>query len=372
MNNEIILHGDVGGAFTAASVAAQLEGKGDVIVRVHSLGGSIIEGIAIANILKNHNGRKDFIIEGIAASMMTYIVAYAADSVRMAANGRYMIHRPALDGEGLRNADELRRDAAILDSFEADLVAAYRARTSASEETLSRWLDETTWFTATEAVAAGFVDSIFQPMRAVARVDLSVFQNAPAWEPAKLEEKPDMNLTTKAGFKPKEGDLLIVGSDGFCAKFEGNADEFAARFPDVSAAHQAAVEDAAQQAKATARDEFTSHAKQLHEAFPGDPATAFSALLAGQTVEQAKAAACDAMTAKVRELEAKLKEQSEMAPPAPGFKASAEPPKSADDFEARIEQAWEANAEGCQDEFSCKDTFAAFERARHKGLIGRM
>lgn len=372
--NEIILYGIIGRDVTAAMVASQLRGAADVDVRMHSRGGSIIEGLAIANLLKNHPGKKRFYIDGVAASIASYIVAESADSVAMAANARFMIHRPRMVADDEKLSNELRRDADLLDSFEADLIAAYSRRVSIGAEPLSRLLDAETWFTAQEAVAIGFADSIFEPSRAVAQIDFDDFKNAPAWEPVQITGANDMQLTPKAGFKPAERDVLIVEKDGFCAKFEGGIDAVQAAFPDVFAQINAANDTAIAEAKESGRALAVESLKEFQAAFPNEPQAAIDAFLSGKTVAEAKAAAYDAARAQIDDLQAKLSDATNAAPPAPPHNNTAPPapsakPSPASDFDGYIAAAWDSNDQGCRDEFLSKESFAAFTKASMSGRI---
>ncbi|EPA7601349.1 head maturation protease, ClpP-related, partial [Escherichia coli] len=62
-------------------------------LRIHSPGGDIFEGLAIYNALKNHPAKKIVHIEGMAASMASFI-AMCGDHIVMPENAMMMIHAP--------------------------------------------------------------------------------------------------------------------------------------------------------------------------------------------------------------------------------------------------------------------------------------
>ena len=109
------LDGVVGYDFTAASVAAQLEGAGDVEVTLNSQGGDVFEGMAIYNAFKDHAGNVKFVIDQ-AMSMATIIMLAGDERVGRRESSMIMIHRPW--GMGMGNADEMRDSAEILDKLQ--------------------------------------------------------------------------------------------------------------------------------------------------------------------------------------------------------------------------------------------------------------
>lgn len=81
----------------------------------------------------------------------------AGDTIRMAGNGLMMIHNPWVNASG--DAEELRKTADVLDKTRDALISGY-ARSGKSRAEIITMLDAETWFTADEALAAGFVDEV--------------------------------------------------------------------------------------------------------------------------------------------------------------------------------------------------------------------
>lgn len=147
-------------------------------IRLHlnTPGGSIFDGIAIYNALKQHKAKVESYIEGLAASSGS-IVALAGDKVYMAENAFYMIHEPWVLTVG--DSAELRKTAGLLDKISGVMVNTYMKVSGKDEKQIKEWLQAETWFTAEEAKEAGFVDEITDEIEADASHDLSVYDNVP-------------------------------------------------------------------------------------------------------------------------------------------------------------------------------------------------
>ncbi len=149
-------------------------------VRINSPGGAITEGTAIFNALKRHDGEVTTCIDGLAASMASY-VALAGSRVCMAENAFFMIHNPQWGAQG--DADELRSAANVLDKMKATLVNVYAAKTGMDDDDIGDLMDAETWLTAAEAKEKGFIDEITEPIEAVALFDpsaLKAFRKLPS------------------------------------------------------------------------------------------------------------------------------------------------------------------------------------------------
>lgn len=133
-------------------------------LRINSPGGCVIDGNAICNALQRHSAKVITHIDGLAASMAS-VVAMAGDEVHMADNALLMIHNPWTVSMG--DADELRADADLLDKMSANILAAY-GRSQYEDEEIKELMDAETWFTAQEALDAGFIDHIEGGLRAAA------------------------------------------------------------------------------------------------------------------------------------------------------------------------------------------------------------
>ncbi|GHJ11207.1 hypothetical protein TPA0907_55740 [Micromonospora humidisoli] len=126
-------------------------------LHINSPGGDVSEGVAIANVLRQHKARVVVYVDGMAASAAS-VVAMAGDEIVMGVGSQMMIH----DAWGMcvGNADEMSKAAEMLDSTSNALASTYAARTGDTAEQWRARMREETWYTADEAVAAGLADRV--------------------------------------------------------------------------------------------------------------------------------------------------------------------------------------------------------------------
>ena len=129
----------------------------EIKVYINSLGGSVMEGIAIYNQLKRHSAHKTVYIDGFACSIAS-VIAMAGDTVIMPKNAVMMIHNVWVVAMG--NAAELRKAADDLDVINAASMQAYldRAGEKLTREKLTEMLDAETYLTAEQCIEYGFAD----------------------------------------------------------------------------------------------------------------------------------------------------------------------------------------------------------------------
>lgn len=183
---EIYLYGDVGdswfGGVTAKQFADDLKaaGKVDTIhLHINSPGGDVFDGLSIYRLLVDHKARVIVHIDGLAASIAS-VIAMAGDEIHMSESGFLMIHNAW--GIAFGNAAEMRTMADLLDKTTASIRDVYVARTGKPTDAVKKWMDEETWFTAGEALDAGFVTEIADNMKLAARIDPAKhkFKHAPS------------------------------------------------------------------------------------------------------------------------------------------------------------------------------------------------
>lgn len=126
-------------------------------VRIDSPGGDVFAGEAIAQALRNHRAEIVVHIDGLCASAATNI-ACTGDKVLAARNSMYMIHQAWTMAYG--NADDLEKSVQLLRKVDGNIVAEYVRFTGGDEAQIAAWVKDETWFTADEALDAGFVTEI--------------------------------------------------------------------------------------------------------------------------------------------------------------------------------------------------------------------
>ncbi|MBM7424971.1 ClpP-like prohead protease/major capsid protein fusion protein [Spongiibacter marinus] len=156
---EIHIYGYVGGwDVSARQFAKDLKELGEldeIALHINSPGGSVFEGTAIYNLLKNHKAKIETHIDGIAASMGS-VIALAGDTVHIAENAYFMIHNPS--GVVAGEEKDMKKAADLLAKIKTTMVNLYSSRSGMSEEEVIQAMDEETWYAGTEAVEAGFAD----------------------------------------------------------------------------------------------------------------------------------------------------------------------------------------------------------------------
>lgn len=144
------------GMIDGKTVSKAIKDAGDVDqinVHINSPGGSVWEGLAIYNILKGHSARVLTKVDGVAASSAS-VIAMAGDEIEIPKNALMMIHNPWTYSQGY--ASDLRKDADMLDTHKTAIVETYLTKTKKSRDEVAKLMDDETWWTGEEAVAAGF------------------------------------------------------------------------------------------------------------------------------------------------------------------------------------------------------------------------
>ncbi|MFZ6801935.1 head maturation protease, ClpP-related [Undibacterium sp. Di24W] len=176
----------------AADLVKSLASAGDKTIHLHinSPGGDVFEARAMAAALVAHKGQVISHIDGMTASAATYL-ALAANEVRMTDGGLFMVHNSWTMAMGDRT--ELRQTADLLEKIDGTIASDYANKTGATAEQVAAWMDAETWFTAQEAMNAGFIDAIdpnSKGEKAQAKWNLSAYANAP--EQKEEIEAPDL------------------------------------------------------------------------------------------------------------------------------------------------------------------------------------
>jgi ATP-dependent protease ClpP protease subunit len=165
-------------------------------VYINSPGGDVFEGRAIMAALGRFQGKTIAHIDSLCASAATSI-ALACNEVRMADGAFFMIHNASGMVWGDKNA--MRETADLLERVEGSIVNDYTTKTGKDEEQVRAWMDAETWFTAAEAKAEGFVDSVTNAdSKAKNTWNLAAFTNAPS----NFKEAPPDPAPTEPEQKP--------------------------------------------------------------------------------------------------------------------------------------------------------------------------
>jgi ATP-dependent protease ClpP protease subunit len=160
---ELHLNGTIGdgwfGDVSAKDVTEAINGLPkstlEIDVYLNSPGGIVFEGIAIFNALKNNKARVNMNVRGLAASSAS-VVAMAGDEINIEEGAMLMIHNAS--GLTFGPSSEHVKMAEDLDKIDGQLAGIYARRSKEAKADILEMMNEETWFTAEEAVAAGFAD----------------------------------------------------------------------------------------------------------------------------------------------------------------------------------------------------------------------
>lgn len=145
-------------------------------VRINSPGGSVFDGMAIYNTLKNNGAKVRCKIEGAALSIAS-VIAMVGDEIWMAENGLMMLHNPSGFCQG--ESSDMRKLAEVLDKIAETIRDVYASRSGMTPEEVTELMNHETWLTAKDAMAKKLVTKISENQRIAACFDLTRFKNAP-------------------------------------------------------------------------------------------------------------------------------------------------------------------------------------------------
>lgn len=177
---EIYVYDEIGAfGIRADRFIEALKSKGDldaIALHINSPGGDPFAAAAMYLALKRHPATVTAYNDGLVASAAS-VVLMAGDRIIAPENTMLMIHDPV--GGVFGTADEMRDFAGAMDKIAQTILTAYR-RTGKTDEELAEIMSAETWYTAAEALEAGFIDEISDEIQVAAFFDLQRFANPPA------------------------------------------------------------------------------------------------------------------------------------------------------------------------------------------------
>ena len=134
------------------------EGK-EIELHINSDGGSVKEGTAIYNLLKQKPNKKTGIVDGVAHSI-AFLILQACDVRKMCLGTSALIHNMWMYCYG--NATQLRKYADDLDVLSESNRKVFMERAKISEDELKELMDAETYLTPEAALEYGLIDEIEQ------------------------------------------------------------------------------------------------------------------------------------------------------------------------------------------------------------------
>lgn len=131
-----------------------------IVIHINSGGGSVFDGLAIYNALKNCPAKTIGKIDGLCASMSS-IVCLGMNAVYMSKVAQIMTHKPSSFISG--TSDDLRSYASLIENMENTISGIYGTKTGLTNEQAKETFmqDRDTWFSPEEALSIKLIDGIF-------------------------------------------------------------------------------------------------------------------------------------------------------------------------------------------------------------------
>lgn len=159
---EIFIYDEIGGSF---GVGAQdfidelnMINAPEIVVRINSPGGLLIDAIAISSALQQHPSTIITRVDGIAASAAS-VVAIAGDRLEMMSGSQLMIHDVMVDISG--NAADLKECIAWLNEQSRNVAEMYASKAQGDPEEWRALMLAETWMFANESVESGLADAVY-------------------------------------------------------------------------------------------------------------------------------------------------------------------------------------------------------------------
>ncbi|MFY1686485.1 head maturation protease, ClpP-related [Plantactinospora sp. WMMB782] len=161
---DVYVYGVIGGWWSGVDAATFVRELRDIDakqinVHINSVGGSVYDGNAIFQALRNHKARIVTYVDALAASAAS-VVAMAGDHRVVAPYAELMVHKAW--GLCIGNDDDMEKTRDDLARISRTLAKVYTNR-STSDATVDDWLEvmrAETWYDADEAVDAGLMHEV--------------------------------------------------------------------------------------------------------------------------------------------------------------------------------------------------------------------
>ena len=173
---ELILYGEIsdvtwyGDEVTPKTFKEELDALGDIDtldIYVNSGGGDVFAGFAIFNILFRCKAYITAYIDGIAASIASFIIM-AADKIVMAKNSLLMIHNCWTSVGG--NKEKMRKVADEMERIDGIIADTYAEKMNQKRDVIAALMTGEKWFDSEEAIEAGIVDEVDEAKQIAASI----------------------------------------------------------------------------------------------------------------------------------------------------------------------------------------------------------
>lgn len=136
---------------------AEIPENQEIELHINSNGGSVKEGVAIYNLLRQAPNKKTGIVDGVAHSV-AFLILQACDVRKMGIGTSALIHNMWMYVAG--NAAQLRKAADDLDDLMETNRQIFLQRATITEDELRQIMDTETYLTPERALEYGLIDEI--------------------------------------------------------------------------------------------------------------------------------------------------------------------------------------------------------------------
>ena len=160
----LYLSGVVGYEITAENIRSQInEGSKEKLqVIVNSPGGFVIDAFEIYNIFSSYKGEVEFVINGMAASAMSYIIM-SGNKISAFKNSIFMAHKAQAVAIG--DSDEMKKQLEICSAMDNILAESYVKRMKKPKEEILSGMKNEIWHIGWEALTeAGIIDNVIDSL----------------------------------------------------------------------------------------------------------------------------------------------------------------------------------------------------------------
>lgn len=207
---EIDIEGTIGGSWfedgtTKEDLKAELKAidkleAEKIIVNIDSLGGYVSHALSIHDLLKSNKANIEVRINGMTASAAT-IIAMAGDKIKMSDNALFLIHNASGMAYGDKNImDDVKDDLEKIDNRIANIYQKRNTKEKDNAEILELMNNKNglgEWWDGEEAKENGFIDEIFEPLKAAAEVKVETLRDLKLPIPKSMIKNDTSDLKAK-------------------------------------------------------------------------------------------------------------------------------------------------------------------------------
>ena len=134
----------------------------DITMWINSPGGSVFDASSILTAMMRfqEDYKINVVVDGVAASAATYLAVHG-DNRKIAKMAMFMIHNSWAFAVG--DGDALHNVADSLDKIDGTYAEMMADKSNMDADEIRQAMKKETWYSASEAVDAGFMDQVYEP-----------------------------------------------------------------------------------------------------------------------------------------------------------------------------------------------------------------